>query len=137
MTLTEAAARAIDLAYRVREYYAVEYPRLVPTYPFVTMSDPVPPPPPEEEELEGFLSNLPEPVLRSLMLVMYLGRWDFRPAELAANAVELEEAFPEPGDVVARMVQTGGPLADCLSRGLEMLRAEGIEADGLPAAACG
>jgi hypothetical protein len=63
MSLSEAANRVIDLAGKIRDYYATELPKRHPNYPLVGPDDETAPPPPEEKELRDFLETLSEDMI--------------------------------------------------------------------------
>ena len=58
MKLSEAANRVIELARKVRDYYAAELPKRHRHYPLVGFDEETAPPPPEEKELRDFLTRL-------------------------------------------------------------------------------
>lgn len=129
--LSEAASRVIDLARKVREYYAAEYPKYHKKYPVVDLLEPGPPPPDEERQLKDFLISLPVEMIYRLILLMYLGRGDFPAGELQAALEYLKSTFPKPEWAVSQMMEKA-PLADYLSDGLDELRKKAIDVDHLP-----
>ena len=131
MNLSEAANRVIDLARKVREYYDTELPKRHPNYPLVGLDEEDPPPPAEEEELRAFLATLPEEMIYRLILLMYLGRGDFAPDELAEYYESMKPPFGGPEHAVSQMMDQA-PLADYLLDGLEELRKQNINADRMP-----
>jgi len=120
MNLSEAANRVIDLARKVREYYDTELPKRHPNYPLVGL-----------EELRAFLATLPEEMIYRLILLMYLGRGDFAPDELAEYYESMKPPFGGPEHAVSQMMDQA-PLADYLLDGLEELRKQNINADRMP-----
>jgi hypothetical protein len=131
MNLSEAANRVIDLAHKVREYYAAELPKRHPRYPLVDPDEESAPPPPEEKQLRAFLASLPEDLLNQLLLLMYLGRGDFGVDDLAGYYESLKGTFDGPEHAVAQMMDKA-PLADYLSDGLEELRKHKINVNKMP-----
>jgi hypothetical protein len=132
MNLTEAAHRVIDLARKVRDYYAAELPKRHPNYPLVDTDDESVAPPTEEAELREFLATLPDEAVYRLILIMYLGRGDFAVPDLATSYDALKRAVGTPRDAAAEMMLYKATLADELSDGLDELRRHGISADKMP-----
>ncbi len=133
MKLSEAASRVIDLARKVRDYYAAELPKRHPHYPLVGLDEQSVLPPPQEKELRDFLSSLSEESVYQLMLVMYLGRGDFGTDDLAGCYHALKGTFGDQKHAASQMMDKA-PLADYLSDGLEELRKHHIDVDGMPLA---
>lgn len=131
MTLSEAASRVIDLARKVREYYATELPKRHPNYPLVGLDEGSVPPPPEEKELRDFLSTLSEDMIYQLLLIMYLGREDFGPENLGVYYEDLKGSFGDAEHAALQMMDKA-PLADYLLDGLEKLRQHKINVDKMP-----
>jgi len=131
MNLSDAANRVIDLARKVREYYASELPKRHPNYPVVGLEEESAPPPPEEKELRDFLSTLSEEMIYQLILIMYLGRGDFGTDDLAGYYATLKGAFGDPEHAASQMMDKA-PLADYLLDGLEELRKHKINVDKMP-----
>jgi hypothetical protein len=131
MTLSEAANRVIDLAGKVREYYAAELPKRHPHYPIVGLDEESAPPPPEEKELRHFLAALPHEMISQLLLLMYLGRGDFGTDDLAGYYESLKGAFGDSSQAIAQMMDKA-PLADYLSDRLEELRKHKINVNRMP-----
>jgi hypothetical protein len=131
MRTSEAASRVIDLARKVREYYATELPKHYPNYPVIGPDEASASPPPEEKELRDFLSTLPADLLYQLMLIMYLGRGDLGAEDLAAYYEALKGTFGEPQQATAQLMDKA-PLADYLLDGLEELRKHRINVDRMP-----
>jgi hypothetical protein len=131
MNLSEAANRVIDLARKVREYYATELPKRHPNYPVVGLDEESVPPPPEEKELRAFLKTLPEEMIYQLILIMYLGRGDFGTDDLAGYYESLAGTFGVPEHAASQMMEKA-PLADYLSDGLDELRKHKINVDKIP-----
>lgn len=131
MKLSEAANRVIDLARKIREYYATELPKYHPHYPLIRFDEESAPPPPEEKELRDFLSALSDEVIDQLFLIMYLGRGDFGTDDLAGHYESLKSMFGEPKHAVSQMMDKA-PLADYLLDGLEELRKHKINVDKMP-----
>jgi hypothetical protein len=130
-SLSKAAQKVIDLARKVRDYYAYELPKRHPNYPLVSLDDKRVPPPPEEEELRTFLASLSDEMIYQLILLMYLGRGDFGTDDLAANYEDLKETFGKAEHAASQMMGKA-PLADYLSDGLAELRKHEINVDKLP-----
>ncbi len=131
MKLSEAVGKVIDLARKIREYYAAELPKRHPNYPLVGADEESAPPPPEETELRQFLAGLLDETVYQLALIMYLGRGDFTVDELAACYDDLKRTFVHPEHAASQMIDKA-PLADYLVDGLEELRKHGIDVDKLP-----
>jgi len=131
MNLSEAASRVIDLAGKVREYYATELPKVHPNYPLVGPDEKSATPPAEEKELRRFLATLPEDMIHRLTLVMYLGRGDFGADDVAGYYEALKGTFGDPEQAASQMIRMA-PLADYLLDGLEELRKHKIDVDKLP-----
>jgi hypothetical protein len=131
MNLSEAAARVIALARKVREYYDAEMPKWHPNYPVVGLDEEGPPPPPEEKELRDFLTALSDELVYQLILIMYLGRGDFQVDDLQGYYDMLKNKFDEPEYAVSQMMGKA-PLADYLLDGLEEIRKHRINVDKLP-----
>jgi hypothetical protein len=131
MNLSEAANRTIELARKIREYYASELPKCHPNYPLIGPGEESAPPPPEEKELRDFFATLSEDTIYQLLLVMYLGREDFAIDDLAEYHDALKSSF---GDVeyAASQMLDKAPLGDYLSDGLEELRKHKIDVDKMP-----
>jgi hypothetical protein len=131
MRVSDAAERAIDLARKVREYYAAELPKRHPNYPVIGLDEESAPSPPEEKELSDFLAALPVEIIYQLILVMYLGRGDFGTNDLADYYETLKRTFSDPKHAASQMMGKA-PLADYLLDGLEELRKHNINVDSLP-----
>jgi len=131
MNLSDAANRVIELARKVRDYYASELPKWHPNYPLVGLDEESAPPPPEERELRDFLATLSDDMIYQLILVMYLGRGDFGTDDLAGYYEALKGTFGGPEHAVSQMMDKA-PLADYLSDGLEELRKHKINVDKMP-----
>ena len=131
MKLSDATARVIELARKVREYYATELPKHHPNYPVIRLTDPNPPPPPEERELRSFLTTLSADMIYRLLLVMYVGRGDFGTDDLPGSYETLKNTFAKPEYAVSQMMDKA-PLADYLSDALEEFRKHRINVDKLP-----
>jgi hypothetical protein len=131
MKLSEVANRVIDLARKVRDYYATELPKRHPHYPLVGPGEETAPPPPEEKELRAFLARLSEDVIYQLVLIMYLGRGDVGTDDLAGAFQALKGTFGDAEHAASRLIRIA-PLADELSDGLEELAKHKIDVDGLP-----
>ncbi|HVC98874.1 MAG TPA: DUF3775 domain-containing protein [Pirellulales bacterium] len=131
MKLSEVANKVINLAGKIREYYATELPKRHPNYPLVDPFEASMPPPPEEKVLRSFLATLSEDMIYQLILIMYLGRGDFGTEDLAENHETLRGTFGGPEHAVSQMMGKA-PLADYLSDGLEALRQHKINPDKLP-----
>jgi hypothetical protein len=131
MRLSEAVNRVIDLARKVREYYATELPKRHPNYPLVGPDEESAPPPPEEKELRKFLSTLSDEMIYRLILIMYLGREDFGVDDLARQYETLRSGFSDSEYAVTQMMNAA-PLADQLLDGLDELRKHGIDVNELP-----
>src|SRR5919197_814552 len=104
MKLSEATNRVIDLARKVREYYATELTKYHPNYPMIRLGEESAPPPPEEKELRDFLSALSDEMIYQLILIMYLGRGDFGTDDLAGNYEALKGTFGDPEHAAAQMM---------------------------------
>lgn len=131
MNLSEAANRVMDLACKVREYYARELPKRHPNYPLVGLDEESVPPPPEEKALREFLATLSEDLIYQLLLIMYLGRGDFGTDDLTEYYQALNGTFGDPEHAASQMLDKA-PLADYLADGLEELRKHKINVDKLP-----
>ena len=131
MSLSDAAAKVIDLAGKVRNYYSVELPKKYPDYPILVAEVAVPPSPPEEKKLRKFMKELPAETVFQLALLMYLGRGDYGVEELPGNYEALKETFGEP-EAAARQMMDKAPLADYLSDGLAQLAEHGMDVNALP-----
>ena len=131
MNLSEAANRVIDLAGKIREYYAIELPKRHPNYPVVGVDEESPSPPPEEKELRDFLSTLSDEMIYQLILIMYLGRGDFGTDELAEYYEASKGTFGDSEHAASQMMDKA-PLADYLLDGLEELRKHKINVDQMP-----
>jgi hypothetical protein len=131
MSLSEAANRVIDLARKIREYYATELPKWHPNYPLIGPDEDSAPPPPEEKELRDFLASLPEEKVYQLILIMYLGRGDFATKHLAEYYETLKGTFGDSEQAASQMMDKA-PLADYLLDGLEELRKHRINMDKMP-----
>jgi hypothetical protein len=131
MNLSEAANKVIDLARKVREYYATELPKRHPNYPVVGLDEESAPPPPEEKELRDFLSKLSDEMIYQLILIMYLGRGDFGTDDLAEYYETLKGTFGDSEHAASQMTDKA-PLADYLLDGLEELRKHKINVDKMP-----
>lgn len=132
MTLSEAANRVIDLARKVREYYATELPKRHPHYPLVDPDEESASPPPEEKELMDLLTTLSEEMIYQLLLIMYLGRGDVGTNDLAEYYESLKSTLGDSGDAASLMMIHKATLADELSDGLEELRKHKINIDKMP-----
>lgn len=128
MKLSEAARRAIDLAWVVRDYWDAELPRRHPDYPLVHPGEDDGPPPPEEAKLRALLKDLPEDVLYKLFFLMRHNRWGPEPEDLGRDFRDLKEDFPERDEVIEVMMGQA-PLAAYLEDGLERLRDLEIDPD--------
>jgi hypothetical protein len=131
MKLSEAANRVIDLARKVRDYYAAELPKWHPNYPLVQPDEKEGPAPPEETDLRDFLNSLPHDQVYQLALIMYLGRGDFDTNDLPANYEALKTTFSDPKHAASQMMEKA-PLADYLEDGIRELREHKIKVDKLP-----
>ncbi|HWG43256.1 MAG TPA: DUF3775 domain-containing protein [Gemmataceae bacterium] len=131
MNLSEAADRVIDLAGKVREYYATELPKRHPNYPVVGVGEESAPSPPEEKELRDFLLTLSQEMLYQLILIMYLGRGDYGTDDLAGYYEALKGTFGDLEHTASQMMDKA-PLADYLLDGLEELRKHKINVDKMP-----
>jgi hypothetical protein len=131
MKLSEATNSVVDLARKVREYYATELPKRHPNYPVVDLGELGVPPPREESALRDFLSRLPGEMVYQLLLVMYLGRGDVGVGDLAEFYETLKGTFTRAQDAVSQMMDKA-PLADYLTDGLEELRKHNVSLDNLP-----
>lgn len=132
MNVSEAASRVIDLASKVREYYATELPKRYPNYPVVDLDEASFPPPPEEKELRDFLSTLSDELISQLILILYLGRSDFGTDDLAEYYEHLKETVGDREEMVSQMMLYEATLADELADGLEELRKRKINIDKMP-----
>jgi hypothetical protein len=131
VTLSKIANRVIDLAHRVREYYATELPKRHPDYPLIRQDEERVLPPPEEKELEKFLASLSEEQVYRLILIMYLGRGDFGIDELAGYYEALKGTFEDSRHAASQMMDKA-PLGDYLLDGLKELRSHNIDVDKMP-----
>jgi hypothetical protein len=131
MKLSEATARVIELAGKIRQYYATELPKHHPNYPVIRLTDVSAPPPREEKELRRFLATLPADMIYRLLLVMYIGRGDFGTDDLPGSYETLKNTFAKPEFAVSQMMDKA-PLADYLSDGLNEFRKHRINVDKLP-----
>ncbi|MFI5457903.1 MAG: DUF3775 domain-containing protein [Isosphaerales bacterium] len=131
MTLSEAAHKVIDLARKVRDYYATELPKRHPHYPLVGLDEESAPSPPAEKELRAFLASLSEEMVYQLMLIMYLGRGDFGVEDLAGYYEALKGTLGDPEHAASQMTDKA-PLGDYLSDGLQELREHKIDVDKMP-----
>jgi Protein of unknown function (DUF3775) len=131
MTLLEAANKIIDLARKVRDYYAIELPKRHRHYPLVELGEQSAPPPPEERELKKFLRSLSGDMIYQLLLIMYLGRGEFGVDYLGDYYDVLKGACGNPKQAAFLMTDQA-PLADYLSDGLEELRKNRIDVEKMP-----
>jgi Protein of unknown function (DUF3775) len=132
MNLSEAANRVIELARKVRDYYDVELPKRYPNYPLVGDAEVSVPPPPEEKELSDFLTTLSDDLIYQLILLMDLGRGEFRLDNLAGYYENLRDTAGDPGYARSSMMWHKAILADELLDGLEELRKHKINVDKMP-----
>jgi hypothetical protein len=77
MKLSETAARMVELATAIRDYWSTELPKRHLHYPIVSPGEDSGPSPPEEAELRDFLAGLSEEKIYKLLLLLYLGRGEF------------------------------------------------------------
>lgn len=131
MRLSEATNRVIDLARKIREYYAAELPKRHPNYPVIGINEESAPPPPEEAELKEFFLALPKDLIYQLILIMYLGRGDFGTDDLPGYYQALKNAFGKTQDAISQMMDKA-PLAEYLLDGLDELHKHKIDVDKLP-----
>jgi hypothetical protein len=131
LKLSQVVDQVIDLASRIRAYWDAELPKRHPDYPLVRAGEDTGPPPPEEAELQTLLRNLPPQVVYQLILIMYLGRGDFDPADLQASFEYVPQTFGKPEWAISQMMEKA-PLADYLADGLEQLRKRNVDVDNLP-----
>jgi hypothetical protein len=131
MNLSAAAEKVITLARQVREYYATELPKYHPNYPVVGPDEKTAPPPLQEKDLRDFLSTLSDEMIYQLILIMYLGRGDFGPDDLAGYYQALKGAFGGREYAISQMMDKA-PLADYLLDGLEELRKHKMNVDKMP-----
>jgi hypothetical protein len=82
-------------------------------------------------ELRAFLATLPEDQIYQLIVLMYLGRGDFGPDNLAGYYQALKGAFDDQEQAVSQLMDKA-PLADYLEDGLEELRKQKISVDQMP-----
>lgn len=132
MKLSEAANRVIDLARKVRDYYATELPKRHPNYPVIGIDDESVPPPPEEKELRDFLTTLSDDMIYQLMAIIYLGRGEFGTDDLAGCHDALKSLIGDPSDAASQMMIYKATLSDELSDGLKELRKHSINVDRMP-----
>src|SRR3954453_2166668 len=114
MNLSDAANRVIELARKVRDYYASELPKWHPNYPLVGLDEESAPPPPEERQLRDFLATLSQDMIYQLLLVMYLGRGNFGTDDLAGYYEALHGTFGDPEHAASQMMDKA-PRANYLS----------------------
>lgn len=131
MKLSEIANRVINLAGRIRDYYATELPKRHPNYPLIGLNEENTPPPPEEKELREFFATIPDEMLYQLILIMYLGRGDYGTDDLLGNYESFKNTFRDREHVVSQMLGKA-PLADYLLDGLAELRNHNLNVDGIP-----
>ena len=67
-------------------------------------------------------------MIYKLILIMYLGRGDFGPGDLAADYRALKNTFEKPEDAASQMIGKAD-FADYLSDGLATLRNSQIDVD--------
>jgi hypothetical protein len=132
MTVSEAAHRVIDLARKVRDYYATELPKRHPNYPLVGFDEESVLPPAEEKELRDYLATLSDETIYQLILIMYLGRGDLGTNDLEESYETLRGTIGDSEQAVSQMMIYKATLADELSDGLEELRKHKINADKIP-----
>ncbi|MFO0845083.1 MAG: DUF3775 domain-containing protein [Gemmataceae bacterium] len=130
MTLSRVIQEAIPLADAVRKYWSTELPKWHPNYPMVGAGEKSPPPPPERKKLRELLTRQAEDTIYQLLLVMYLGRGDFGPGELAEHFESLKEQFATPREAIAQLMGKA-PLGDYLAEGLSALNQAGLDPDRL------
>lgn len=130
MKLSETAKEVITLAAAIRNYWDTELPKRHPNYPVVSPGEDSGPPPPEKKKLRDLLASLPEDVIYTLVLLMYLGRGDFGTDDLAKHYETVKQKFAKP-DWAASQLMGKAPLADYLSDGMAELKKSGIDVDDL------
>jgi hypothetical protein len=133
MTLSATAQKVIDLSGEVRDYYETELRKRYPNYPIVDENEENVPPPPAEKELRAFLESLPKEMIFQLFLIMYLGRGEFSPDDLAESYEKLKESIGDDAEyALAEMMHYKAALADRLMYGLEELRDHKIDVNKMP-----
>ncbi len=133
MKLSETTEEVIRLAEQVHRYWSQELPKRHPKYPLVQPGEDDGPPPPEENRLRELLANLSADQLYQLALIMYLGRGDFEPADIAKQYGSVRTRFGEP-KWAAMQLMGKASLADFLREGLDKLRDSRLDVDHLPLA---
>jgi hypothetical protein len=136
MKLSESAAKVIDLASAIRDYWNSELPKRHPNYPLVAPGEESGPPPPEEAELRSLLERLPDEDLYELILLTHLGRGGLATRDLATHYRELRETFRNRESAISQ-IEGRGSLAENLANGLAKLRKSGIDIDQLAIASAG
>lgn len=131
MTLSDAAQTVIDLANKIRAYWAAELPKYHPDYPVISPGEPTAPPPEEKRQLRDLLKSLPTDLIYQLALVMYLGRRDFGTADLPGQFAYLKSTVQKPEFAISQMLEKA-PLGEYLADGLARLEMAGIDPDNLP-----
>jgi hypothetical protein len=133
MRFSETAAKVIDLATTIRDYWNTELPKRHPSYPIVAPGEDSGPSPPEEAELREFLEQLSDEEIYKLVLVMYLGRGDFGTDDLRTHYRTLKDRFRKRERAISQM-EGKAPLAEYLSDGMANLKKNGIDIDELMSA---
>lgn len=130
MRLSQVIKQTIDLAGQSRDYWARELPKRYPNYPIVPSEDDSLPSPPQDAELRSLFDGLPPDTIYAILLVMYLGRGDFRASDLESNLARVRKTFPHPQWAAAQMLSKAS-LADYLADGLAELKKANMDVDSL------
>jgi hypothetical protein len=88
------------------------------------------PPPPEDAQIQALLKSLPEDQLYTLLLLMYVGRGDFRSDDLMAANQTLKETFSSKDLAIAEMTEQSA-LAEYLTDAMEGIQKRHIDPDSL------
>jgi hypothetical protein len=130
MKLSEAVREIIRLGDASRAYWDRELPKRHPHYPKVCAGEDSGPPPPEDAQIHELLESLPEDQLYALILLMYVGRGDFRADRLPPAYQTMKEMFPSKELAIAQMTGNG-TLAEYLTDAMDEIQKRNIDLDSL------
>lgn len=133
MKLSEAVNHVIELGRKIESYYHTEAAKRHKHYPLVSPGEEEAPPPPEEKELADFLATLPDEMIFQMLLIVYLWRMAYPADDLVTSYNRLKEEVEDDREYAQFMLTRSAiTLADELTEGLELLRAQKINVDKLP-----
>jgi hypothetical protein len=130
MKLSEAVRDIIRLGDASRAYWDRELRRHHPHYPMIHPGEDEPPPPPEDAQIQAVLNSLSEDQLYSLILLMYVGRGNYRTDQLPSAYQAMKESFPSKELIIGRMTGDTWLAAD-LADAMEQIKKHHIDPDNL------